>query len=238
MKKLCVMTVVLLAWGGANGALLQPTANGPAGKGYFWGGAGPAWTEDADLDEFAGDPVSEGELHFNTGIRFELGGGYHITDWLAAEFETGVIYNSVDSVDAAGLSSGGELDLSQVPMLVNVVFSLPNETGFVPYVGGGVGGAFSVLYADYFALGPNTADGSFSDVVFAWQGFAGLRYDFNENMSLGATYKYFAAESPTWEADTFVGTGLPPYGGYWTTTDTKAGPFRSQSVTLAFTMRF
>ena len=44
---------------------------------------------------------------------------------------------------------------------------------------------------------PAAVYGSEDDMVFAWQAFAGLRFQLNPRISFGIGYKYFATGNPT-----------------------------------------
>ena len=100
---------------------------------------GPAWTEDVKVKEFLSVP-NIGDLKFDTGVRFDFGGGYQFNRWIAAELETGVINNSI--------RNGGDSTYSSVPMMVNAVFTAPISSRFVPFAGIGGGGAVGVLDAE------------------------------------------------------------------------------------------
>ena len=203
-----------------------PTAlHAQAERVYFRFDAGPAWTEKTDFEEFATENVNGAELKFETGVRFSFAGGYQITDWFSAELEGGFIYNEAD---LRGINSDGDLDVSRAPILANVVLQCPRTQPFVPFIGAGLGGAASVLAVDDLTIGTTTADGTFSDFVFAWQGFAGVRYAINETMSLGAIYKYFYSAGPEWDPDLTIGT----------TGDIRADSMETHSISFVFNLRF
>src|SRR5206468_3514207 len=71
---------------------------------------------------------------------------------------------------------------------------------------GGVGGSAAILDADHITLNGTRLDGSMSDVVFAYQAFAGLRFKISESMGVSVEYRYFAADSPSWKPDVTIGT--------------------------------
>jgi len=91
-------------------------------------------------------------------------------------------------------------------MLVNLVFQLRTQSGFVPFAGAGAGGTLQIASFDEYDNGISTGgagqlDGSDSDIVFAWQAFAGVRYEFNPRMAVGVTYRYMMADGPEWDVD-------------------------------------
>jgi opacity protein-like surface antigen len=73
------------------------------------------------------------------------------------------------------------------------------ECPVVPYAGAGVGGDASAIDLDNVRAGAFVVDGSAAEVVFAWQAFAGARYRINENMPIGAGYKFFSAEGASYD---------------------------------------
>lgn len=170
---------------------------------YLRGGPGVSLLSDTELTEYPRVAIPSGvDVEFDTGFAFAAVVGYEVNSWFAAEFETGFTYNSVDSI--GGLDPDGDASLSQLPMLVNLVFQYRNGNKLVPFAGAGVGGSLQTASFDEYG-GISTGgglDGSDSDVVFTWQGFAGLRYEFNDNMAVGATYRYMMADGPDWDVDT------------------------------------
>ena len=164
---------------------------------YLNAGAGPAWTPDVTVKEIL-VPVSGVKAKFDVGSRFDVSGGYRFNRWLAGELEAGVAYNSIRSI------AGGTVDgsIANFPLTANIVFRYPNSSRWEPYIGGGGGVSISALTLDNASLGSGvTLDGSASDAVFAYQGFAGLRYNFNDRMSLGACYKFLGTGNSSWDVE-------------------------------------
>ncbi len=189
---------------------------------YLTGGIGPAFTEETSLREFNG-PVIRTKVRVETGVQFRITAGYQITDWLAAELESGVTYNEIRSITGAIEADGS---LVNAPLLANLVIQCPKKSRFTPFIGGGIGGSTAVLDAHDIILGNgNGVSGNQSDEVFAYHGFAGLRYHITEQMSVSLAYRYFGTTAPTWEAD--FGPGRVRFGDNQT-----------HSVTAAFTYSF
>jgi opacity protein-like surface antigen len=214
----------LLSMAAIGGLALFVTLPGfsQASRFYVTGGIGPAFTEDTSLRELNG-PVGGAKVKFDTGVQFRFTGGYEITDWLAAEFETGVIYNEIRSITGA---IEADASLVNAPFLANLVIQCPKKSRFAPYIGGGLGGSVAVLDAhDIFLANGNFASGNQSDTVFAYQGFAGLRYHIDEHMSVSLGYRFFGTTAPTWESD--FGPGRASFGDNHT-----------HAVTAAFTFKF
>lgn len=169
-----------------------------AGRFYVHLDLGPSFAEDTGVTEFLG-PAQGAEVEFETGVRLDLAGGYRVTDWFGVEMETGFASMFVDHISGVGSVDVNNSSFTTVPLLVNVVFQVPNPSRLVPFAGGGVGGALSMFYADDIT-NYNTffVDGSDSDAVFAFQGFAGLRFQINDAMSAGLVYKYFYTDAASW----------------------------------------
>jgi opacity protein-like surface antigen len=183
---------------------------------YFNSDVGVALTEDTELKGFP-DGVPGEDIEFDPGVRLSLGGGYRFCKWFKAGGEFGVIANSV---------KGADINVSQIPLMANLELNLPNNTPFVPFIGGGPGVSISVISLDDERLGGGSrVDGSASDAVFAWQLYGGVRYRINDHMSVGIIYKYFAAESPNWEVRR-------------TSQDIRFGRARTHSISGAFLMEF
>ena len=192
---------------------------------YVRGGIGPAFTEDTRLKEFNG-PVTGTKVKFDPGVQFRFAGGFEITEWLATELESGVTYNTIRSITGADEARGS---LANAPVLANLVLQCPRKCRFAPYVGGGLGVSTSVLDADNISLNGTVLSGTQSDAVFAYHGFAGLRYNINDRMAVSLAYRYFATTQPTWDADVVFGSG---------TGRTRFGDNQTHSVTASFTYSF
>ena len=178
------------------GAMLACTAaqtnaqNGDVAGPYLNIGAGI--NIPGDVEATVTDPTfgsNTGDLELDPGFRASISGGVHFTPMLAVELESGFLYNEVDGSD--------DVALSHVPILANVIFRF--DTGgspWVPFIGAGAGGVLSMLDFDNDDIDEDESD---TDFVFAWQGLAGIHYQFSDNMSVGVTYKYLGVGGPEFE---------------------------------------
>lgn len=169
----------------AGGSLLQDADN-----------EGPGLTSGITVEsEFDLGFVVEGAVGWEheSGFRGELALGYqqYDVDTLTIT-QDGGIGNFFGVGDLDGISTGGGGDVGVFTFMANGYYAL-NLDKFRPYVGVGVGGAR--VSADVSALGVKLVDDD--DVVFAYQGIAGLEYRFSDSVSFGARYAYFATEDPT-----------------------------------------
>jgi len=70
-------------------------------------------------------------------------------------------------------------------------------------------------------------DGDDADVVWAVQGFAGFRYEFNDRMGVGFGYRFLATGEPRWDAISVGGAGKIGFDNA-----------RTHSFLAEFTMKF
>ncbi|WP_142524243.1 outer membrane protein, partial [Methylacidimicrobium cyclopophantes] len=122
--------------------------------------------------------------------------------WLqpAAQFEAFYIGQATESGSLSGGVSGVPgvstyqfgSNLNMGVFLVDGVAKFVTPIGLVPYLGGGIGGAYLASSGTSF-LAPSGADllssGSYSQGAFAGQGLVGLQYNLSEHWSIFAEYK-------------------------------------------------
>jgi opacity protein-like surface antigen len=202
MKKTFRSLALLAA---CTGILLPPAlwAQGEAGRLYLKGDIGGNWTQDTSEREFFGVQTAGSKVKFDPGFRAGVHVGYNLTDWFAPEFEIGVLENRIRSLPDATFFRA---DFANVPFLVNAKFQLPNPSRVAPYIGAGVGGSAAIIDAHPIHFTDQNEEdvrvrGSDSDAVFAWQAFAGVRVRINDHMAVGLEYRYFAADSPSWQVE-------------------------------------
>jgi opacity protein-like surface antigen len=182
-----------------------PVYNTPPPPGYFYVlppdagpyasfDAGPTFYQDGGLKIFGG-PAS-GSVHYNAGASGDASIGFAFNKYVATGVEFGINTTSINSIPGYSLS---DAQFYNIPFLATVTFTYPVPHSFVtPYIGGGVGGSDSVfdpsrmynINNQYFVTGAE------DDVVFAWEAYAGLRFQLTPNMTLGIGYKYFGTGDP------------------------------------------
>lgn len=208
-------------------SLVSTSAQAQSGRFYVKGDVGGNWTLDTHLKEFFG-PVAPGTaVKFDPGVRFGVAAGYQVTDWFAAEAETGVMANNIKSI--SGADRVDNASLANVPFLINVRLQCPSKHKIKPYVGGGVGGSASVIDADHIDYGGISMHGSQSDAVFAYQAFGGVRYELNDQMSVSLEYHYFVADSPEWKTD---------FSSFSESNRMRFGGTQTHAISAAFTYVF
>lgn len=194
---------------------------------YLKADIGGTSASDVRLREFFGEALApNAELSLDPGVRLGIRAGYGVTDWLAGEIETGVSVNNIESITGATLADGS---LANVPFLLNARLHLPEKNRISPYIGGGFGVASTVLSAEDMLIGGTYFDGTVADAVFAYQGFAGLRFAINDQMGLSVEYRYLRTGSSSMEPDLVVGA---------LSDRVKLGRTETHSVSVAFDFRF
>jgi opacity protein-like surface antigen len=163
---------------------------------YFRAEAGPTIYQNGELKTFGG-PAS-GSVHYRVGAMTDADFGYAFNKYIEAGIELGFNGTTIDSIPGYSLRNA---QYYNVPFLANVTFSYPiPHTFLTPYIGGGAGGSDAIFDPDQMSNGSGPGSvavyGSENDVVFAWEAYAGLRFQFTPNMSLGLGYKYFATGDP------------------------------------------
>jgi len=194
---------------------------------YMRAAMGASFVKNVSVTEFYG-PVPGGSMNLDTGIRFDVDVGYSFNKYIAAEMEFGWTFNDISSISGIYVSGGS---YGNFPFLANVILQLPLANGrLIPYIGGGAGGTVGVVDADYISDPFVAISGSDSDVAFAYQGFAGLRFAFNEQMSVGIVYKYFGSGNTSYYEGVVFPNGSQGKLGLGTTT--------TQSIEATFNYRF
>jgi opacity protein-like surface antigen len=151
----------------------------------------------------AGTSVSIDKPKFtmSPGFRFDLIGGYNLSETVALELEAGLLYNAFDKLTISGSGggvpvsasarlsdSGLDMSLWQVPVFVNGVYTFKLDSKFKPFLGAGVGGVFTLIHMDAGGLSDNE-----SDFTFAFQGMAGVKYQVSDKVDIGVTYKFLGS---------------------------------------------
>ena len=215
---------ILLTFAIAGGLSLLAHSSLAQSRGWYVSAdAGAAIAEDVDLKRFV-TPTPGAKMELETGGRLSAAGGFNFNDYFGVQLETGFIFN-----DVKGVTGVGDFDavLGHSPLLVSAVVRYDQpRSPIVVFGGAGAGGDISIISLDW-ARGPNgvIVDGDSSTAVFAWQVFAGARYKITDRISLGASYKFFWADSASFDVDHTSG-------------DIKIGKAQVHSVLVDFNIKF
>ena len=142
--------------------------------------------------------IIEKEIAFSTGYRQDIDAGVWLTDWFGLAIETGFALNAIRG-NTQGMTVSSSTYWS-IPIMAQLCFQYPNDSGFLPYINFGFGGGWN-----YFTIGsinysgPNftTLSGSGNDMNTAYQIAAGVRYRLYDQLSLTLSYKFYGTSQPT-----------------------------------------
>lgn len=134
------------------------------------------------------------QIAFSTGYRQDLDVGVWLTDWFGLALETGFALNA-----ARGNTQGMTVSSTTfwtVPLLAQLCFQIPNESGWIPYLNFGFGGGWTIFRVggiDYSTGGQTapTLSGTGNAVTNAYQIAAGVRYRLFEELSITMAYKFY-----------------------------------------------
>lgn len=132
--------------------------------------------------------ITAGRL-FANGLRSELELRYSKNDFDKTKAST-----TSGGVTTAGPKSGANGDVTSVALMANLFYDFNRDGSLHPYIGGGVGGA-RVAVNDFGSNSGKIFDGD--DIVFAYQGGAGLAFDLTDRLTLDAGYRYFGTDDPS-----------------------------------------
>lgn len=190
----------------------------PSGKWYLSMDAGAAFQQDVTMSDTTGDTES---ITFDPGARLDFELGRNWTRNWATELEIGLTINQVKKSAFLG-TDFMEVDLVELPIMVNAIYTQPLGRHFSAYIGGGVGGVFS----DYSNEFGGTTE---SDSTLGFQGLAGVKYEINDRWDFGVTYKFLGTTGHD------VGPGFDSNGN---PTEFKSDGTMTHSVLAALTWKF
>jgi opacity protein-like surface antigen len=207
----------------------ESTESSPEQSLYAGVNVGGAYQQNATVDTTTvytpGTTTStSGTSSFDIGVRGDVLLGYHISDSWAAEFNTGLIWNSTGN--SQPYPNNVSFDTYTVPILINAVYRIPFKGPWSSYLGVGGGGAVSILA--YTTSSYNLGSYNFA---FAYQAKAGLEYRLTDKASIDLAYEFLGTTDPSWSFSQTVGG---------TTADftVKEKGFFTHSVVISFTWTF
>jgi opacity protein-like surface antigen len=164
---------------------------------YFNVDAGGTIAKDVSLRSFIGATPGQ-KVKFDPGVRFGAAGGYNFCPIGGIELETGFMHNTVESLGSG--AGGGDAGFSHIPLMANLVLRYDQgNCPVIPYIGAGAGGDISIVTLDRVTFNNAFTDGSDATIQFGWQAFGGLRFKLNDQMSVGASYKYYRTDPASWD---------------------------------------
>jgi opacity protein-like surface antigen len=144
----------------------------------------------------ATNPLIQKEIAFSTGYRQDIDIGVWLTPWFGLAIETGFALNAIRG-NTEGMTVSSSTYWS-VPIMAQLCFQYPNDTGFIPYLNFGFGGGWN--YFDIGSIkypGSLTLSGAGNDMNNAYQIAAGVRWRIWEQLGLTLAYKFYGTSQPT-----------------------------------------
>ena len=140
------------------------------------------------------------EVAFSTGYRQDIDIGVWLTPWFGLAIETGFALNAMRG-NTEGMTVSSSTYWS-VPIMAQLCFQYPNETGFVPYLNFGFGGGwnyFNIGSINYSSGGVDSPElsGAGNDMNNAYQIAAGVRWRIWEQLGVTLAYKFYGTSQPT-----------------------------------------
>ena len=146
------------------------------------------------------NPLIQKEIAFSTGYRQDIDIGVWLTPWFGLAIETGFALNAMRG-NTQGMTVSSSTYWS-VPIMAQLCFQYPNDTGFIPYLNFGFGGGwnyFNIGSIKYSVPGddPTPLSGAGNDMNNAYQIAAGVRWRIWEQLGLTLAYKFYGTSQPT-----------------------------------------
>jgi len=147
----------------------------------------------------ASNPMIQKEIAFSTGYRQDIDIGVWLTPWFGLAIETGFALNAIRG-NTEGMTVSSSTYWS-VPIMAQLCFQYPNDTGFIPYLNFGFGGGWNYFNIGSISYPPagqgSTLSGSGNDMNNAYQIAAGVRWRIWEQLGLTLAYKFYGTSQPT-----------------------------------------
>jgi opacity protein-like surface antigen len=177
---------------------------------YLRGQVGVGMTDNASI-EYIRNPANSNNFQFEQNSMgdttfFGLGLGYEFNNWL--RFDGTIEYRNKTQVNAFGSYTygGGTFGdayqgyIKSWVLLANAYVDLGTWYCLTPFVGAGVGGAYTTL-ADFTDIGIGTSGRGIgnngSDWNMAWALYAGVAYNVTKNFKVELAYRYLDYGSVT-----------------------------------------
>lgn len=166
-------------------------ANAEVARPYITLGGGLSILDDVGV---AGNGIGR-NLDTNNGWAAMVAGGIGVMNGLRLELELAQRKNSFDNANG---------DARATTLMGNVLYDIPvSVLGFTPYIGAGLGGARTSLNNVVTGTGLGTVDDS--DMVFAYQGIAGVSAPVSNNLTVSLDYRYLSTfQDPEYRTSTGI----------------------------------
>jgi OOP family OmpA-OmpF porin len=158
------------------------------GQWYVGAKIGGNWIDrDTNVAKFAPGSTVLGTTRYDDGYMGALQFGYGFNNGFRLELEGADRYNGVSSISGFGQGRGA---MRSYALMANALYDIPVDFPLKPYVGFGIGAA---TYAPDHIRADGMPPGYFGGdrTNIAYQGIAGVAYNFDDNIALTLEYRYF-----------------------------------------------
>jgi opacity protein-like surface antigen len=189
------------------GPVMTPSvgpAPAPVGGPYVSIAGGALWLDDASAHNV--------DLDFDTGFSILAALGYGFGNGLAVEIESGYQEVNDAEVSAFGLHADVDGEFRQVPILANVVYTIPVSDAVGIYIGAGAGIIWSDAEIDSVGGLRNLDFDAEDEWNFAAQAKAGLSFNISDNASVNIGYRFIYGKDAVGGLDDSIGHVLE--GGF------------------------
>ncbi len=142
--------------------------------------------DDSIIDATDGTRI---DIDVNSSFSFGINTTYVMSDVLSMELSADYVLDRDTEFTTPGQSMRGGA-ISTIPLLLTLRIHIPTNSGFRPYIGGGVGWYFNSFDQDPLWTAFNPGSNVDLDDSFAWLANAGLELFFTENVALNLDAKY------------------------------------------------
>jgi OOP family OmpA-OmpF porin len=169
------------------------TAQHPPNGFYIGGEAGGTYQTDQNISGNGVTAVTKPDI----GLAILGTFGYRFWDDFRVEEEPGFRRATISKINGAAATGS----MSAFSMMSNLLYDIPIGGPIVPFVGAGIGFAYTGMNSISPVGGSSVRD---NDTVFVMQGIAGVSYNVTDDLAITATYRYFAPDGSN--VETGLGT--------------------------------
>ena len=129
-----------------------------------------------------------GKTKYEKNVSGQVGFGVYLPSNFRSDLTVGFgNYKNKMTQHVVAATANSSLSVESVSVLLNGYYDITNISGFVPYVGVGVGAASNKGKFNLASVYKETAKRT---TTFAWQAGAGVAYNINENVAVDLAYRY------------------------------------------------
>jgi len=183
---------------------------------YFAGNIGFNTVDDSSFSVSGGPAAgNDVDVDYDTGYKVGVAVGYDLTNSFGApvrvELELSRQDNDADGIDFTGNALANEINVgggfSSTNLIANGYYDIGNYSGFTPYVGAGIGVAFTDVDVRY---GPNgVVQVNDNDTNLALQAILGVSYAISSSLTATVDVRYqriFDVTAPRTAGPNLTGT--------------------------------